>query len=112
MDKLHRRLIDLSYFESKVPLFSSNEERDEYHRALGRMVMYGLLRDHPEDTVQLVGLHLEPKEITGAYHTSIPAYDKDKHDQRVRSAVEPLMGPRPFVMGAVKDSEGKFGFHS
>lgn len=111
---LHRRTIDFLYFEDQVPVFSTNEERDEFHRALGRMVAYDLAQDCGQDTIQLVGLMLARGEILGAYHKKHHPYAPEKLDQKIRDAMEGLISDRPFVMGAVKDSDsdGKFGFHS
>lgn len=109
MKPLHRRVIDLTYWEDKLPTFSSNEEMHEYHRALGRMVMYGLQREAEHSTLQLVRLYLEPDEITGAYQHPLP--DEGTTESRTTQALEALRTDRAFVMGAVKHGD-KFGFHS
>lgn len=122
--KLHNRIIDLSYFEHHLPTFKTREEIDEWHRALGRLVAYGLQREAQEETVQFVYVTLD-KDMTSVYYKPLPAYRHDVDGSLVltgsrrqgvddtldRLRKEALELGRPFVIGAVL-SNGKYGFHS
>jgi len=125
--KMHTRIINLSYFDEDLPKFASNVEQDEWHRALGRMVAYGLYGDWAEDTVQYVNLVLQRSdEIMGVYARPLPTLRKDEGDGQtwywnsaqelvdcfIKDLYEKSQAQgQSFVMGAVKH-DGKYGFHS
>ena len=124
--KCHNRTINLSYFEHHLPTFKTSEEIDEWHRALGRLVAYGLQREAQEETVQFVHVTLDKdKDMTSVYYKPLPAYRHDVDGslvftgsrlQRVDDTLDTLRKEAlelglPFVLGAVL-SNGKYGFHS
>ena len=122
-NSFHRRVITLTYFD--LPEFKSLEEQDEWHRALGRMVAYGLQREAENDTVQMVNVGLDRgDEISGAYYPALVASENHPEfgfrttensrtfDLAADILKRPYMTSHPFVIGAVKDHDGKYGFHS
>lgn len=126
--KFHQRIISLTYFEGDIPTFPSEVEARDWFYALGRMVAYGLIREPAsEDTVQLTTVQLDRTEINAAYFPKVPAYpekheggggnkylhsNKEAVDVFVNGLTEKTQPTRPFVMGAVKGHDGKYGFHS
>ena len=122
-NSFHRRVITLTYFD--LPEFKSREEQDEWHRALGRMVAYGLQREAENDTVQMVNLGLDRgDEISAAYYPALQASEihpefgfrttapSRAFDTASEVLTKTCAGHYPFVIGAVKDHDGKYGFHS
>ena len=120
--KCHNRVINLTYFEHNLPKHKSAEEVDEWHRALGRAVAYGLQREAEEDTVQFVHITLDrDADMLAVYYKALPAYtmvagyhgghlaDIDGALGKLKTSSEEL--GKPFVIGAVL-SNGKYGFHS
>jgi len=75
MSQYHTRIINLSYRDEDLPTFSTQEEIDAWHAAVGRMVLYGMRKEAPEDTIQMVsmGLTSKPAELCASYHTTLPA---------------------------------------
>jgi hypothetical protein len=121
MRPLHTRVVVLTYFEDDLKTHIPTEDPDKFFRALGRAVAYGLPMDQDEDTVQLVALSIQDKEFLNVYHRPSPAYDKWEDGRmkalysrisKVHNLQEMLGEERPFVMGAVKDEDGTYGFHS
>lgn len=121
----HTRLINLTYCDQDLPKFETQEQVDAWYKALGRMVAYGMNAEHTDDTVQLVvgGINKNPQEIVLSYHHPLtPLRDEegclrytDSADQIVNDAIKALVKKteyRPFVIGAVLHSDGKWGFHS
>lgn len=120
----HNRVINIFYNEDKLPTFKTDEELNEWHRALGRLVAYGLQREAEADTVQLV-------EITALYHAEMTAiYSRPMAALNVypngytrylgspSAALHDYVADcrsreegRPFVLGAVLHGD-KWGFHS
>lgn len=129
MNLFHRRLVSLSYFTEDLPKFQTENEIQAWYAAVGRMVLFGLAQDAPDDTVQLVqmGITQNPLELDAVYCRTLPAYQEryangeyrslDSHGSRIAELERYLheesqkLG-RPFVMGAVKHADGVFGFHS
>ena len=124
-NSFHRRVITLTYFD--LPEFANREEQDEWHRALGRMVAYGLQREAENNTVQSVTLNLDPRgsgDIVGAYLPALQASEihpeygfvSTENSRTFYLAEDILQRPyttcHAFVIGAVKDHDGKYGFHS
>lgn len=124
-----KRLVVIDYNPSNLPTFGTSAEIDEYHRALGRMVAYGLLHEAEEDTVQLVqaALATAPLEICATYHQPIssqreryadgqPKYigsSAERNDNFLNAVrTESLSRGRPFVMAAILHQDGKWAFHS
>ena len=124
-----KRLVVIDYNPANLPTFRTSAEIDEYHRALGRMLAYGLLREAEEDTVQLVqaAFTTAPLEICATYHQPIssqrerypdgqPKYlgSSAEHNDAFFNAVrtESLNQGRPFVMAAILHQDGKWAFHS
>lgn len=125
----HKRVFILHYCGEDVPMFATDAERDDYLKAVGYLVTYGMSRDADEDMLEVVtaGLTGKPLEIDAAYHARLPVTDvKDAEGYpifykgdgaKLDAALDPLIGKarekhRAFVMGAVKHNDGKFGFHS
>lgn len=129
MKTFHKRVFVLTYFDEDLPKFETQEEVDDWYRALGRMVAYDLNRDDTEDTIELVtaGLTTNPLEVCAGYHARLPVtdvYDDQgnpcfyqgdgaKLDNVLDGLAFKARGKhRAFTMAAVKHSDGKFGFHS
>lgn len=125
----HKRVFVFTYFDEDLPKFETQEEIDEWHRALGRMVAYGLNRDATEDTIEIVtaGLTTKPLEVCAGYHARLPVTDVKDADGNLcyykgdgakldtvldQLTIKARGQHRAFVMAAVKHSDGKFGFHS
>lgn len=122
----HTRVIVLQYCGDDAPEFKTGKERQEWEQALGRQVTYGMAGpDAEDDTTQLVLMFLSknPEEIQACYHNRHePTRDENgfaRYGWREERAVDDLMvalrnqpEQPPYVIGAVKDSEGKWGFHS
>ena len=117
--KCHNRVINLTYFEHNLPKHKSAEEVDEWHRALGRAVAYGLQREAEEDTVQFVHITLsKDEEMLSSYYKPMPTtpYTVSRLISNIDETLSKLRGAslehgQPFVTGAVL-SNGKYGFHS
>ena len=120
----HSRVINLFYNGDKLPTFKTDEELNEWHRALGRLVAYGLQREAEADTVQLVEIAaLYPVEMTAIYSRPMAALNMhpDGYTRYLGSLAAALYdyvadcwsreGGRPFVIGAVLHGD-KWGFHS
>ena len=122
----HNRVINLSYNGDKLPTFKTDEELNEWHRALGRLVAYGLQREAEAetDTVQLVEITtLSKDEMTAIYSRPMAALNMhpDGYTRYLGSLAAALYdyvadcwsreGGRPFVIGAVLHGD-KWGFHS
>lgn len=125
----HTRIITLTYNDASVPTFETQAEIDEWHRALGRMVAYGL-RTAPTDESVIewvpMAFGTRPTEIDAAYHAPIISQPIKYEDGGARYLGSPAAkldgfanelknltdGRRPFVMGAVLHGDGKWGFHS
>ena len=92
--------------------FETNEELDEFHRALGRMVAYGLpnnIDSREGSMTQVVNLSIDKdKEITGAY---FPAQDSLYREHVMSDALKEYQEGRPFVIGGIL-RDGKYSFHS
>lgn len=127
MKTYHNRVVFLSYAQEDLPLFKTDEELKDWYATIGRAVMYGLCRDATEDTVQPVTLSLhkqgENVEVDVVYEAPVPARNAEEphylgsvlseHDEFMRSLIEEARAVGPaFVMGAVRGSDGKYGFHS
>jgi len=118
LSKMHTRVIVLTYFEDTL---ESHNDQAQFERALGRIVAYGLPRTQDEDVVQLVPVMISKDEIITAYHAPTPAYERREDGsikslgskaQHVHALEDVLYQERPFVLGAVKDKDGTYGFHS
>ena len=122
----HNRVINIFYNEDKLPTFKTDEELNEWHRALGRLVAYGLQREAEAetDTVQLVEITtLSKDEMTAIYSRPMAALNMhpDGYTRYLGSPAAALSyyvadyrrraGGRPFVLGAVLHGD-KWGFHS
>lgn len=129
MKTFHKRVFVLTYFSDDVPLLKTQEEVDDWYRALGRMVAYNMNRDDTQDTIELVtaGLTTNPLEVCAGYHARLPVTDvHDEHGNPSyykgdgamldgvldKLAIKARSKHRPFTLAAVKHSDGKFGFHS
>jgi hypothetical protein len=129
MSPYHTRIINLSYRDEDLPTFSTQEEIDAWHAAVGRMVLYGMRKEAMEDTIQMVnmGLTTKPAELCASYHATLPACAEkyeDGHARYIGSTAELVTNAtselhnrsqavgRSFVMAAVLHSDGKWGFHS
>lgn len=126
MSTMNQRVIKLTYFPEKLPKFETQAEIDEWHRAIGRTVVFGM-GDTGEDVVELVHAFIttNPLEIEAAYYPKIPSLNpltdalryvgsnRETLDAAWKQLeVKALDIGTPFVMGAVQGSDGKFGFHS
>ena len=101
----------VSFWVSKSLEFNTNEERDEFHRAIGRMVCYGLPNNIVEDpcNTQVVALAIdEDMEMTAAYYGVQHSYPKYK---AISDALKEYKEGTPFVMGGIL-RDGKYSFHS
>lgn len=120
----HNRVINLFYKDSEVPMFKTDEEMNEWHRALGRLVAYGLQREAEADTVQLVDIStLSKDDMTAVYSRPMAALNMhpDGYTRYLGSPAAALYDyvadcrnreeGRPFVLGAVLHGD-KWGFHS
>lgn len=125
-NQYHTRVFVLNYSNDSLPKFETAAEIDEYHRALGRMVAYGMAPSD-EDTVTLVaaGITQNPLEVCAAYYYPLPAQRMENGERWYIGSASEVVGTlidtlaekskalhRPFVMAAVKHNDGKFGFHS
>ena len=123
-NKYHQRVFVMNYDEQSLPKFETQEELDEFHKAVGRMVCYGLMYGAQEDRVDVVvgNLTRKPLELCCAFHESQEGflrYADGSHRytgspfEAVSQFVDRMKGERPFVMAAVKSThDDKFGFHS
>lgn len=127
----HVRIVNITYMPKKMPMFKSSAEQDEWHRALGRMVAYGMAHEVDEnqvyDQLEMVDLNIvDADEIVGAYCKKLPATEAvDKNGWPIYykgdlAKVQETLGTvqnktlekgRPFILGAVKSGD-KYGFHS
>ena len=123
-NKYHQRVFVMNYDEQSLPKFESNAEQDEFYKAVGRMMCYGLHREAETDRVDLVvgSLNRNPIELCCAYHQwkegflryadGSSRYTGSPFDA-VSQFVDRMKGEWPFVMAAVKSThDDKFGFHS
>jgi hypothetical protein len=101
------------YLEPQDIMFSSQEEQDRFHQAIGRMVMYGLPEAGYND-VQAVEMQVaKDKEITGVYHHVVrKTQNWDPKFLGLDESVKQFHQPHPFVMGGIPDKDGIYGFHS
>jgi len=124
-----RRIVNLTYFPDALPSFDNQEAQDDYYRALGRMVAFGLLRNPDDDAIQVVNAAItnHPLEICATYHPPVPAQPEryadghrkylgspgERTDTLITTMLEDARKQgRPFVMAAVFHNDGKWGFHS
>lgn len=124
-----RRIINLSYRPDALPGFQTQEAQDDYYRALGRMVAFGLLRDPSEDAIQVVNATIteHPLEICATYHPPVSAQPEQYEDghrkylgspgERTDHLISAILedarkAGTPFVMAAVRHNDGQWGFHS
>jgi len=124
-----RRIFSLSYTPEHMPTFQTQEEIDEFHRAIGRMVTYGLTRSSRETHLELVTAQLThaPLELCAVYHPPVLAQPHQYADGTPRYLDSPAQSTdtliqtlgaqsakagRPFVMAAVRHMDGQWGFHS
>lgn len=128
MSNYHKRIFCLDYKEETLPKFESQEEIDEFHRLLGRMVMYGLQREASEDKLDMVtaALTKNPVEVCAAYWPAVARYCRWEDgsikvlgslDAQVGGAQEAMQRMsqelgRPFVMALVQHGGNSFGLHS
>ena len=121
----HQRVVVLKYNERTIPKFQTQAEIDAWHQAVGRMVCYGLIQDGLEDATDLVfgTITDRPLELCCGYYPAQPSYPEKYEDGypkvlgSLASKVEQFVtmlngGRRPFVVGAILHSDGKWGFHS
>lgn len=124
-----RRIINLTYFPKSLPSFTTQDAQDDYYRALGRMVAFGLLHDPADDTIQVVNASItnKPLEICATYHPPVSAQPEryadghrkylgspgERTDTLITAMLEDAQKQgRPFVMAAVFHNDGRWGFHS
>ena len=91
--------------------FETNEELDEFHRALGRMVAYGLHNNisEGESKTQVVNLSIDKdKELLGAYFKTQDSLFKN---HIMSDALKEFQEGTPFVIGGIL-RDGKYSFHS
>jgi hypothetical protein len=120
MSKLHTRVIVLTYFEDDLKTHVPCEDPDKFFEALGRAVFYGHVRDCDEDTIQYTSIHFSKNEWVGAYHPTLPAYERREDgslktlgsNQSLLDHLHSLRKGRPFVLGAIKHEDGTYSFHS
>lgn len=117
MTKHHTRVVVLDWFEDDLKTHTPN---DEFFKALGRAVAYGLASDREHDTAQLVTLSLNSGEMLACYHRALSAYEQwpdgtlkvlGSNSSKVVDLVEHLRTPGPFVMGVIKSDTG-YSFNS
>ncbi len=107
------------YLEPEHIKFDTTHDVDEFHKAVGRMVMFGLPEAGSQD-VQLIEMHVaQDKEVTGCYHTVVRQSDNYKDNAKfyaLDDAITQFKQPHPFVVGAVprKEIDGttSWSFHS
>lgn len=124
-----RRIINLTYRSDTLPTFETQDAQDDYYRALGRMVAFGMLRSVESDTIQVVNAAItaRPLEICATYHPPVSAQPEqyadghrkyigspsERTDQLITAMLEDARKEgSPFVMAAVRHGDGRWGFHS
>ncbi len=128
MSNYHKRIFCLDYMEETLPRFETQEEIDEFHRLLGRTVMYGLQRDAEEDKLDMVtaALTKNPVEVCAAYWRAVPRYGRwEDGSIKVLGSLDAQVGGaqvavqeasqahgRPFVMALAQHCDNSFGLHS
>lgn len=127
MSNFHRRIIDLSWFDDKLPTFETDEQAQAWYAALGRLVAYGLHSREGRDSVDVVVLGiLDGQEMVAAYSPTLPLRGEpdasgyapyvgslDQQLDDTSNAIQGLIPGRRFVLGAVfHEYNQKWGFHS
>ena len=120
MRNFHKRVVTIDYCSDDLPV--GNQE--EFHRALGRAVAYGMRNLPEQDTVQLVTVALDSRgndtpEIGAAYWAAKTAYtveyrNMEPYFRAANDAVSGLKSDRPqiYICGVPDAAAGKYGFHS
>lgn len=106
---MHRRIIE---FVTMTPVqVYSKEEHDELCRAIGRSVLYGTEVDGV--STAFMWAHTGCEEIVTTYSNTDPNHASRTHYEVCESRKEWQKGQGHMItIGAVKHSDGKFGFHS
>ena len=121
MTQYVNRVVTIGYEPESIS-FKTDEEYDEFVKALGYIVMYAMRSDRPRD-VELVGLNIaKDREMTAAYYDPWQrgeGYENNKPQYKLDEALSFFhRDTRPFVMGGIprepRDEGEKFhySFHS
>ena len=125
--KFHQRVFILNYSEdcADLPAGEGSEASASFYKAVAMLLLWGMRGAEQEDTVQLVTVSMKPDEVVAAYHPALVAQDRredgslkyigtmQEHvDTLMRVSSEKAPGARPYVIGAVKHSDGTYGLHS
>ena len=108
------------YFDPESIKFDSSQDVDGFHKALGRMCMFGFSYGAGSQDVQAIGTHIDKdKKITGRFHPVAPRTGSLTENGRfyaLNDAFESFKQPRPLVVEAIpsKDDKGNstWSFHS
>lgn len=97
--------------------FDNAEQVDEFHKAIGRMAMFGIAgqdSDGHHRRVQAVYLTVaRDREVTGVYKAVVQLDMWDERERNMDEAMEALSPHGGFVLGALPDRDGKsYSFHS
>lgn len=114
----HERVVTLNYTEKDIPKFNNQKDYDDWLKAIGRLVTYGIDPQGVDvDTVQLVNINLGQDESVACYYERKLQRNEDgtylcSNTSELSNLKLRLMeGVRAFVLGAVKSQDG-YGFHS
>lgn len=122
----HERVLVLHYSDADLPRFQTESEHAAWLQAVGRMVVYGMhSNEGRESQLELVtgGFTRNPWELDCHYWPRLNNSISDSLPYSENSTVKvdalvnelrQQMGKdaRPFTIGAVLHSDGKWGFHS
>jgi len=114
--QMNQRMVMLTYFQGEVR-FDTQAEQDEFHKAMGRMVMAMLAQPGPE-ACEFVEVFIQSKssELLGVFHPPV-GLDNEASTQLQAALLQQKQArvrlPKPFVMGSVKHGPGEpWTFHS
>ena len=123
MKEFVERIVRLHYSPDDMK-FKDQQHHDEFLKALGHMVWYGMQSDRPR-SIELVNIGIDRDlEITAAYFNGWKFKGEESLEvhrpyYQVEEALKWLRIDRPFVMGAVPrekrypdDPEFHYSFHS
>ena len=111
MSNIHRRIVEISYDKELLQEIIESGGEAEWHRALGRMVAYGMM-DANTDSFASFFTTYSTLGLQGVY------FHADMDVSKVGVAMSNIYdvarnSPTPLVIGAVLDTNtGKWGFHS
>ena len=122
MNKIHRRVIQITHFDN-MPVFNTEKEVKDWYEMIGRLATY-MQPENDRDTVQYVDIYVRDKdEVMACYYKAEESrtcsddgctdWDAPQPEADLFNFVNKTIDRtgHPFVIGAVL-MDGMWGFHS